>query len=255
MMLKNLRRSRSSLGFTLVELMIVIVVIGILAAAAVVGYQGVQKRAVEASMLSDLSSSASIIENYGLQNNGIFPATDYLRSEFKSSPDISMTIVNPTIGVYYTNLSTGQNAALFVNVCNSLAMPISSGANTYASTCTGQWGMDINGGTHSSYLSTPIQQTFTLVGSACSNPDSNSAYCHPYYAAATNSTTALRNAFIAQGGTFPITMQNNANAPLPTPSPLTGPSSTYCVEATSTRFTELRYKLTSENNQPVIGGC
>lgn len=242
-------------GFTLVELIIVTVVIGILAAAAVIGYQGVQKRAVEASMLSDLNNAATIIENYGLKNGNVFPDTEYLESEFNGSPGISMTIVSPSIGVYYTNLSSGQNAALFVNLCNDIAMPIASGSTTYASRCEGQWGMDITDGSHNSYLATPIQQTFTLVGSACSNPDSNSAYCHPYYAAALSSTTALRDTFLAQGGTFPITMQNNSGAPLPTPTPLTGPSSTYCVEATSTHYAELRYKLTSENIKPTTGSC
>lgn len=43
-------------GFTIVELLVVIVVIGILAAISVVSYNGVSKKAVEASLVADLSS-------------------------------------------------------------------------------------------------------------------------------------------------------------------------------------------------------
>lgn len=45
-------------GFTIVELLIVIVVIGILAAITIVAYNGIQNRASTATMHSDLSSSA-----------------------------------------------------------------------------------------------------------------------------------------------------------------------------------------------------
>jgi len=49
-------KSKDSAGFTIVELLIVIVVIGILAAITIVSFNGVQTRAREAQMKSDLSS-------------------------------------------------------------------------------------------------------------------------------------------------------------------------------------------------------
>ena len=45
-------------GFTIVELLIVIVVIGILAAITIVAYNGVQTRARDAKRASDLSAVA-----------------------------------------------------------------------------------------------------------------------------------------------------------------------------------------------------
>jgi len=48
-------------GFTVVELLIVIVVIGILAAIVIVGYNGVTKHAVEVSLKSDLQNAASTL--------------------------------------------------------------------------------------------------------------------------------------------------------------------------------------------------
>ena len=51
-------------GFTVVELLIVIVVIGILAVITVVSYTGVQKRAIAASIVSDLDSFSKKIKLY-----------------------------------------------------------------------------------------------------------------------------------------------------------------------------------------------
>ena len=49
-------------GFTIVELLIVIVVIGILAALTIVGYNGIQKQAVVTAIKADLSNNAKLLE-------------------------------------------------------------------------------------------------------------------------------------------------------------------------------------------------
>lgn len=51
-------------GFTLIELMIVIVVIAILAAISIVAYNGIQTRAYDAQMRSDLSGAAKSLYIY-----------------------------------------------------------------------------------------------------------------------------------------------------------------------------------------------
>jgi len=61
-------------GFTIVELLIVIVVIGILASITVVAYNGVQNRAKQAKLQSDISSVRGLIEAYAAQN-GSYPVT------------------------------------------------------------------------------------------------------------------------------------------------------------------------------------
>lgn len=55
---------KSSSGFTLVELLIVIVVIAILAAISVVAYRGVQNRAHDSRRLSDLTAITKALELY-----------------------------------------------------------------------------------------------------------------------------------------------------------------------------------------------
>lgn len=54
--------NKSRTGFTIVELLIVIVVIAILAAIAIVAYNGLQSRAVESSMKSELGSASKKVE-------------------------------------------------------------------------------------------------------------------------------------------------------------------------------------------------
>lgn len=68
------RHSRTEAGFTIIELLVVIIVIGILAAITVVAFNGVQKRAVEASLQSDLRNAASTLFNEQA-TNGKYPGT------------------------------------------------------------------------------------------------------------------------------------------------------------------------------------
>jgi general secretion pathway protein G len=57
------------LGFTIVELLIVIVVIGILAAIVIVAYNGVQARSKASAVQSDMRNSATKIGMYYVDNS------------------------------------------------------------------------------------------------------------------------------------------------------------------------------------------
>lgn len=59
-------------GFTIVELLIVIVVIGILAGLTVLGFSNVQKRAVDAARISDMQTIMKALQMYK-ETNGMFP--------------------------------------------------------------------------------------------------------------------------------------------------------------------------------------
>lgn len=73
-------------GFTIVELLIVIVVIGILAAITIVAYNGIQNRANDASVQSDLSKVARALQAYKAVK-GEYPSEAALTA-INTTPDV-----------------------------------------------------------------------------------------------------------------------------------------------------------------------
>jgi len=84
-------------GFTIVELLIVIVVIGILAAITIVAYNGVQTRANANGSLSDLASFNKLVQLY-YTDNGNYPVSTSWSGLTKTTNFI------PGIVPTYTNL-------------------------------------------------------------------------------------------------------------------------------------------------------
>ena len=69
-------KTRSSRGFTIVELLIVVVVIAILAAITIVAFNGIQDRARLSAVQSDIASIAKKLEIYkNSPENNVYPAS------------------------------------------------------------------------------------------------------------------------------------------------------------------------------------
>jgi len=119
-------------GFTIVELLVVIVIIGILAAVTIVSYTGISQKAIVASLQSDLSNSAKQFKMFQVLN-GNYPTT--YSTNCNTDPDtVTNKCLKSSQGNSYTDYSVnlGTNPQTFslteVNI-NGTSMTITEGTS------------------------------------------------------------------------------------------------------------------------------
>lgn len=71
------KQNTTGAGFTIVELLIIVVVIAILAAISVVAYTGIQDRANDSAVQSDLANVAKEMEIYIVSNGDLYNAAPW----------------------------------------------------------------------------------------------------------------------------------------------------------------------------------
>jgi prepilin-type N-terminal cleavage/methylation domain-containing protein len=85
-------------AFTLIEVVIVCVVLGVVAAVAVPRFTGAKEKAYQAAMIADLHAIAIVEEQYAAENHGqYFSGTatpDSPLNGFTPSPDITVTLTS-----------------------------------------------------------------------------------------------------------------------------------------------------------------
>jgi type IV pilus assembly protein PilA len=88
---------RSERGFTLIELMVVVVIIGVLAAIAIPNFIAMMDRAREANVKANMHSFQLATEDFAVKNQGIYPVV----------ADAAGVKANMPSGTYPTNPFTG----------------------------------------------------------------------------------------------------------------------------------------------------
>ena len=120
------RRTRRS-GFTLIELMIVVVIIGILASIAIPKFARTKEKAYVASMKADLRNLASAEEVYAMGNAGAYfpaatgvtnaPADSVKAPGYAPTTGVSVDILAPVSGGWSataTHVSTNRTCGIFM---------------------------------------------------------------------------------------------------------------------------------------------
>jgi prepilin-type N-terminal cleavage/methylation domain-containing protein len=119
---------RTQPGFTLVELMIVVVIIGILASISIPNFMAMQDRAKEGSLRANMHMFQVTAEDYSVQNDGRYAA---LAS--------SVAALMPASGIKFTNpfdRSTGSGGAWEDRATIGAAPSAVPGITSYADSMT-----------------------------------------------------------------------------------------------------------------------
>jgi len=85
---------RAKSGFTLVEILIVVVILGILAAIVIPQFTGASTEAKESSLVSNLQTIRSQIELFKIQHNDILPGEILSDTDGSVTPATAVTFVN-----------------------------------------------------------------------------------------------------------------------------------------------------------------
>ena len=104
-------------GFTLIELVVIVAIIGILAAIAIPTYASYRSKSLDAAVLSDLRNAATAQEAYFLDNETYSPVISNLETlpyNFYRSKDVSIIVTSADAESYTITAVHPGSGKIFV---------------------------------------------------------------------------------------------------------------------------------------------
>jgi len=159
-----LRAQQTSKGFTIVELLIVVVVIAILAAITIVAYNGITQRASVAVVQNALASAQKKIGLYTVDNADSYPATlsDAGLSSNSNGVTLQYSVNNTsTPKGYCVSATTTQAAAYYCKTYSYIGPSGAQVADTASSTTGVAPGHSTTGSSITNYVTNPAVSVST----------------------------------------------------------------------------------------------
>jgi prepilin-type N-terminal cleavage/methylation domain-containing protein len=161
-------------GFTIVELLVVIVVIGILASITIVSYSGITQSANNTKAQTNATATRQVAEVYAAENNH-YPrlTTDFASGTTTKLPaGLSLTNITPGTGANATPSATNGLTTVLYQYCGTVAAP-AAGAETGARIQF--W----------DFKTSALSTTVLYMGTGSSSGGAGSAPCHTWVTPAT----------------------------------------------------------------------
>lgn len=234
--------SRLDPGFTIIELIVMIVVIGILATITIVGYNGMQHRTADSVTQKALSDAQKSVQLYRV-GKGSYPP-NIAGTEYVTPSNVAVVLFTnaPYIPIY-ENLTSDQNAQLFLNACNG-QMPIKNGSTVYNTGCLYH--------RNNAHIKGQVSSNIVIKGPTVEQSEFVLT-CGPLCSSA---QATIIERFLQQGGKFPVIVPKNGVS-LPEASRLSvvGDATDYCLQATSGDFLDIVYHMSRTDSTIMTGAC
>jgi len=157
-------------GFTIIELLVVIVIIGIIAGLAIISFSSVTPKAGVSSLQADMNSIVKQLELYKTSNSGDSYPSSLNAGSIKQNPNFNYSYVSSNNSNFCLS-GSANNTSYFTTSINK---QVQTGDCNITSGLVGQWKLngDANDSSGNSYIGTMLNVT-SAVGQ---NGQANSAY-------------------------------------------------------------------------------